>query len=140
MNAFIPMRYKGYKIASQTVSELSAIGAPTRTLWVLSATVYSLLLMALGASVIKSSHGNKSLRIVGILILSQAITGLYWPPMHQREVIAAGGATLSDRLHIAWAMVTVPFMLLTMIFGAAAFGKPSVFTRSSLNLLIAFGL
>jgi hypothetical protein len=34
MNVFVPMLWDGYTMASQTVSELSAIGAPTRTLWV----------------------------------------------------------------------------------------------------------
>ena len=34
MNGIIPLLFEGYNIASQTVSELSAIGAPTRPLWV----------------------------------------------------------------------------------------------------------
>src|SRR5690606_38411907 len=34
MNVFIPMRWDAYSLTSQTVSELSAIGAPTRSLWV----------------------------------------------------------------------------------------------------------
>ena len=33
MNVFVPMQWDGYSSASQTVSELSAIGAPTRSLW-----------------------------------------------------------------------------------------------------------
>jgi hypothetical protein len=33
MNVFVPMLWEGYRSASQTVSELSAIGAPTRPLW-----------------------------------------------------------------------------------------------------------
>ena len=43
--------------------------------------------------------------------------------MHQREVLAAGGGTLSDTLHIVLAFVTVPLFLLTMAFGAAALGR-----------------
>ena len=31
MNVFVPMQWEGYSSASQTVSELSAIGAPTRS-------------------------------------------------------------------------------------------------------------
>jgi hypothetical protein len=34
MTVFIAMQWEGYSSASQTVSELSAIGAPTRSLWV----------------------------------------------------------------------------------------------------------
>ena len=33
MTVFIAMQWEGYSSASQTVSELSAIGAPTRSLW-----------------------------------------------------------------------------------------------------------
>jgi hypothetical protein len=42
--------------------------------------------------------------------------------MHLREVLAAGGGTLTDTMHIVFAMVTVLLMMLAMAFGAAAFG------------------
>ena len=48
MNVFIPMRWDGYSSAAQTVSELSAIGAPTRALWVPLGTVYTLLVPVFG--------------------------------------------------------------------------------------------
>ena len=51
------------------------------------------------------------------------VIGLAWPPMHRREVLAAGGGTLTDTLHIAWAMVTVLLMLLAIGFGAQASGR-----------------
>ena len=34
MNVLVAMQWEDYSSASQTVSELSAIGAPTRPLWV----------------------------------------------------------------------------------------------------------
>jgi uncharacterized membrane-anchored protein YitT (DUF2179 family) len=43
--------------------------------------------------------------------------------MHRREVIAAGGGTLTDTLHIVWAMMTLLFNMLLMGFGAAALSK-----------------
>src|SRR2546421_9156009 len=45
MNVFVPLGFDGYSATSQTVSELSAIGAPTRPIWVWLGTVYSLLLV-----------------------------------------------------------------------------------------------
>jgi len=33
MNVFIPPLYEGYNWVTQTVSELSAVDAPTRPLW-----------------------------------------------------------------------------------------------------------
>lgn len=34
VNVYVPTRWEEYSVAAQTVSELSAIDAPTRTLWV----------------------------------------------------------------------------------------------------------
>ena len=41
MTVFIAMQWEGYSSASQTVSELSAIGAPTRSLWLLPGALYT---------------------------------------------------------------------------------------------------
>lgn len=59
MNVFIPMLYQGYNAASQTVSELSAFSAPTRTLWVLLGVVYTLLVIAFDRGVWLSAHNNR---------------------------------------------------------------------------------
>jgi hypothetical protein len=40
MNVFVAMQWEGYSSASQTISELSAIDAPTRSLWVLPGTSF----------------------------------------------------------------------------------------------------
>jgi len=122
MNLFVPMRWPAYSSAAQTVSELSAIGAPTRSLWVPLGIVYTLLMAAFGWGVLASAGRNRRLRVVGGLLVAYGLIGLGWPPMHLREVLAAGGGTLTDTLHIAWAMVTVMLMLLAMAFGAVALG------------------
>lgn len=141
MNTFIPMLYPGYNIASYTVSELSAIGAPTRTIWVVLAIVYSFLLAAFGWGVRSVARENRPLRVVGWLMIAQAVIGLFWPPMHQREVLAAGGGTLTDILHIGFAMVTVPLMLLQIGFGAAAFGRQfRIYSILTIAVLIAAGV
>jgi lysylphosphatidylglycerol synthetase-like protein (DUF2156 family) len=44
-------------------------------------------------------------------------------PPDLRHVLAAGGGTLSDTVHIGLASVTVVLMLLAMTFGAAGLGK-----------------
>ena len=43
--------------------------------------------------------------------------------MHQRAVLAAGGGTLTDTLHIVWSVVTVLLMMLAIGVAAAASGK-----------------
>lgn len=141
MNVFIPMSYPGYSSFSQTVSELSAIDSPTRTAWMVLVIVYSLLVIAFGYGVWLSAQDNRRLRIAGGLLVVYVLIGLAWPPMHQREVLAAGGGSLTDTLHIVFTMVTVPLMLLVMGFGAAAFGKQfRLYTIVTILLVIFFGI
>src|ERR1700693_1810283 len=79
MNVFVPMQWEGYSSASQTVSELSATGAPTRSLGVLPGAVYTVLMIAFGLGVWKSAGRMRALRIVGCLILAYGSLGLIWP-------------------------------------------------------------
>ena len=142
MNIFIPMQYPGYSSASQTVSELSAIDAPTRSLWVITGVVYTLLVVAFGWGVWNSAAVNRKLRVVGSLIIIYGLLGIGWPlaPMHQREVIASGGGTISDSMHIGFSIVTSLLMLLAIGFGATAFGKRFRFySIVTILVLIVFG-
>jgi len=141
MNIFVPMQWKGYSSASQTISELSAIDAPTRSLWVPLGILYALLGAAFGWGVWKSAVGNRPLRIVGGLLFINGVISLFWPPMHQREVLTAGGGTLTDTMHIVFSMVTVLLFMLSIGFGAAAFGKRfRLYSIATMVILIAFGV
>lgn len=141
INVIVPMRYPGYDVASQTVSELSAIDAPTRPLWVALCIVYSLLLLAFALGVWYSAYGNGKLQTVAIVIFFDAVLGFFWPPMHQREIIAAGGGTLTDTLHLVWAFVHLTLMLLMIGFGASALGKEfRIFSVVIVLIFILFGI
>src|SRR5512145_973697 len=122
MLIFVPMRWEGYRSAAQTISELSALDAPTRSLWVPLGIVYTLLVAAFGYGVWRAAGRNGLLRVVGGVLIVNGILGLFWPPMHLREVLAGGGKTLTDTLHVVWMAGTGLLMLLAMGFGAAAFG------------------
>jgi len=140
MNAFVPLLWPGFSVFSQTISELSAIDAPTRTLWVALGAVYGVLLTAFGYGVWLCGRRSRPLRIAGALIIADGVFCLFWPPMHQRTVLAGGGATLTDTLHIAWTMVSGVLMMLSIGFAAAAFGKRfRAFAVATLVLLVTFG-
>jgi hypothetical protein len=142
MTVFIGMQWKDYSSASHTISELSAIDAPTRSLWVVAGAFYTLLVSAFGWGVWMSAAGRRALRTAGALILVYGSLGLLWPfaPMHQREVLAAGGGTLSDTMHLVLASVTVLLMLLAIACAAAALGtRFRVYSITSLVVLVAFG-
>lgn len=140
-NIICVLLYKNYSPVSQTVSELSAIGAPTRGLWISLMVPYSLLMVAFGWGVIQSAGGYRRLKIVGIVLIANAVIGFFWPPMHQREVLAAGGATVSDTLHIVFTMVTVPLMILAIVFGAASLnGWFRIYSVGTLVTLVIAGV
>jgi hypothetical protein len=136
------IRYDGYSLISQVPSELTAIGAPTRALWARLGSIYTALVTAFACGVWTSAGRNRALRIVGGLILAYASLGLLWPfaAMHQREVLAAGGGTLSDTMHVVLGGVTVFLMFLAIGVGATALGKPfRLYSIASILVLLAFG-
>ena len=140
INVIVPPRFPGYDWMSQTVSELSAIGAPTRSLWVPLGVVYVLLVGAFGVGIISAARGHRRLLLVGWLMLVYAVLNAYWPPMHLREVIAAGGTTLSDTLHLVWGGVALVFMLVMMWIGGHAFGRGfRMYTWLTIGLFLVMG-
>ena len=140
MLAFVPLAWDGYSSAAQTVSELSAIEAPSRQVWVPLGLVWTLLYTAFGWGVWRAAGPSRSLRVVGGTIIVAGVVGLFWPPMHQREVLAAGGATLTDTLHIVWTIVNGVLTLLAIGFGAAALGgRFRIYSVATMVVMVAAG-
>src|SRR5215831_11244291 len=84
MNVVIPRQWAAYNIFSQTVSELSAINAPTRPIWVELGVIYTILFIGFGFGVRMSSGENSLLRISADFIIVYGFVSLAWPfaPMH----------------------------------------------------------
>lgn len=120
-DTFLAMTWGDYSYNSQTISELSAIGAQTRTAWITMTIPFGLLLVAFGIGVWKSAGEKRSLRIAGILLSIWGAFGYVWLffPMHMRGEI--GSAT--DTGHLVMAGITVPLMMLFIGFGSGAGGK-----------------
>jgi len=77
---------EGYSRISQTPSELTAIGAPTRSLWMQLGAVYTVLVTAFGWGVWKSAGQDRALRLVGGLLMAYGSLGLLWPFAPARQV------------------------------------------------------
>ncbi|HEY3219830.1 MAG TPA: DUF998 domain-containing protein [Gemmatimonadales bacterium] len=138
MNVFIPMQWEGYSSASQTVSELSAIGAPTRSLWVPLGIAYALLVTAFGWEVWVLGRRTPPLRVVGGLMVTCGVISLVWPlaPMHLR----GAESTLTDTMHIVFSIATVLAMMLAIGFGGAAFGpRFRLYSIVIMVILVVFG-
>ncbi len=136
-NIIVPFYFDGYSSISQTVSELSAIGAPTRILWNVMMAPYTLLSIAFAVGVWMSSGKSRALRISAVCGLVSVVFGAFWPPMHLR----GAEFTLTDTLHIAWTAVVVPLMMLQIAFGSAAFGRGfRIYSVLTIAAMIAFGV
>jgi hypothetical protein len=136
----VPMFWSNYSSATQTVSELSALAAPTRPLWVASGIVWMLLYAAFGWGVWKSAGWSRTLRNAGGIIFIAAVVGIFWPPMHLREVLAAGGGSLTDTLHIVWTAINGVLTLLAMGFAAAALGgRFRLYSIATMAIILAAG-
>ncbi len=119
----VPLWWPAYSSFSQTISELSAIDAPTRAIWFPLGIVYTLLVAAFGVGVWRSAGQLRAQRLLGVLLMANGLIGLGWMPMHQRAVLAAGGGTISDTLHLTWGALTVLLMLGEMAVSVPLFGS-----------------
>src|SRR5262245_61679018 len=84
------MRWEGYSYTAQSVSELRAIGAPTRPLLVPILFVYTLFEIAFGIGVWQAAGTKRSLRITGGLLLALGVVDLLaapFFPVHLGEAV-----------------------------------------------------
>jgi hypothetical membrane protein len=134
------LRYPGYDFTSQGVSELMAVGAPTKTLVDSIFIVYGLLAIAFAIGVIReASPGRRALRITGAVLLAYAAI-----PMVVAGRFAAyprGAGAFSESVpHIILTAVLVVLMLASIGFGAFALGRRfRIYSFATLGVLIALG-
>jgi hypothetical protein len=70
------MRWEGYSATSQAISELFAIGAPTRSFIATLLVVYALLIYAFGLGIWQSDSADRVLRVAAVLIIGKEVFGL----------------------------------------------------------------
>ena len=131
-DVFAALSYHGYSYANQTVSELSAIGAPTRSFLYVVGFLYEALVLAFAVGVWKTAGGKRSLRTTAGLLGLFALNAFVWSffPMQQRGSELAA----TDIGHIVGAIAQVVTMLLFISFGSGAHGR---WFRSFSILMIA---
>lgn len=138
IDMFAGMRYEGYSFLDQAISELSAIGAPTKPLWVAMTFLYCPLLIAFGIGVWISSSRKYYLRFTGILLAIWGFLGYVWLffPMHMRGAI---GST-TDTMHLVLSGVTVFLITLFIAFGSGAQGKLfRLYSILTIMVMLVFG-
>jgi hypothetical membrane protein len=114
--------WEGYSAASQAISELFAVEAPTKSFVDPPLIVYSLLVYAFGVGIWLFADGKCALRIAAGGIVAKEVLGLVvqlFFPMH----LLGGEATFSDTMHAILIAGGVLSMLIAIGFGAAGLGK-----------------
>jgi hypothetical protein len=135
--------YDGYSYKDQTISELSAIGAPTRTLWMPVGYGFAVLLLAFASGVWMSAGGSRRLRAAAVLTGVIGAGGLVaWPlaPMHQRETLAAGGGDWRDTMHLALGGFDMLLFFGGLALAAAALrGRFRAYSIATALVVLTFG-
>jgi hypothetical protein len=134
-NVLASVQWPSYSSTSQTISELSAIDAPSRSTWVPLGIAYDVLVIAFGIGV-WSATSKRALRVTAGMLIAIGALGLCWPPMHLR----GAGTTLTDTLHVAFAGVASILVLLSIGFGTGALGIGfRLYSIATLVLIVGSG-
>jgi hypothetical protein len=109
---------KGYSFKAQSMSDLSAVGAPTRALVVALTAVACAFMVAFGMGVWLATGGAFLPRVVAVLLIANAVLGLvaalFFPYRYgERPAFSTPGVMLM--------FLSVLSFLLAMVFGAIAF-------------------
>lgn len=131
------LSWQGYSYSSQTISEMTALGAPTRELLTPLYLAYTFLLIAFGLGV-RVSSGCAKLRLAGSLLAAVGFVGLVQPffPMHMRGT----EPSFTDTGHIALGGVNLLLLMLAIGFGGRALGgRFRVYSLATIVIMIGAG-
>lgn len=137
------MRYDGYSFTSQAISELGAIGAPSKSFVDPLFIVYNLLALAFGIGVfLAATERNRALRTTGAALIGYGAIGIAagfvgsFFAMHQR----GSGSVAGDSPHIILTAILVLLLLVAMGFGAFALSNRfRVYSLATMTIIIFFG-
>ena len=138
IDAFGALSYPDYDYASQTISEMSAIGAPTRFVLAPFYLAYSLLLLAFAFGVREAAGERRGVRIAGNLLTGVGFVGLllFFFPMQMRGAAPA----FTDLAHVVLGGVNSFLLLLAIGFAAGAFGpRFRAYSIATILVMLAFG-
>lgn len=133
------LRYPGYSYVDQTISELSAIGAPSRPLMLGLFGIYPALLLLFAIGVWLTSDRGP-LQLIAALFALYALACIPFAPMHTREVLAAGGDTWTDTMHLVMTAIDSLLLMSMIVIGAWTFGRRyRVYSIATLVVMLVGG-
>ena len=129
----------GYSFRDQTISELGAMGAPSRSLFSALLFVVYLLMGAFGVGVWRSAAGRRLVRVLGGLLIGLGVLALtvgMFVPMRPRGT-AQG---LMGALHLIEGAIAMLVVFTAMGVGAVSFGaRFRFYTIATMVVMLVFG-
>jgi hypothetical membrane protein len=133
------MQWEGYSFRDQTISELGAIGAPSRPLFTVLLLVVYGIMVAFGVGIWKAAGGNRRLQVVGGLLFGLGVMAL---TVGQFAAMRLRGTEqgLAGAMHLVEGMVAMLMTFTAMGIAATAFGtRFRLYTIATIVLALGFG-
>jgi hypothetical protein len=131
--------YDGYSFKDQAISELTAIGAPSRGLMVTVITVSTLLGAGFAVGIWRSADRNRALRWAGLILFAAGTVTIFlhpFAPIHGRGVEVGLTDTLHQVITASWAFA----IFAAVALGAVAYrGWFRLYSLATLVVLPVFG-
>jgi hypothetical protein len=133
-------RYPEYHdFFSQAISELTAVGAPTKGAVEPLQILYDVLIIAFGVGVLTSVHRGCPARRVGGLLATIGVVGLAGMPVAAMRMRGTGSLA-TDAPHLILTAVIVVCILLAVGLGASLLGQRfRIYSYATLATLLGFG-
>lgn len=131
--------WEGYSFRDQTISELGAIGAPSRPLFAALLLLVYLLFTAFGVGVWKCAPRGHRLRIAGAFLIGLGVLAL---TVGQFAAMQLRGAEqgLSGALHLIEGAAAMALLLAAMGFAAVALRRRfAIYTVATVAIMLLFG-
>ncbi|HEX5214755.1 MAG TPA: DUF998 domain-containing protein [Vicinamibacterales bacterium] len=130
------MQSSGYSFRDQTISELGAIGAPSRLIFSVLLTAVYALMTAFGVGVWKAAGTNSRLEAVGALLVGLGLLALTAGPFAAMRPRGAPQG-FAGMLHLLEGMVAMLLVFSAMAIAATAFGwRFGVYTVTTIALAL----
>jgi Protein of unknown function (DUF998) len=131
----LSLTYEGYSYLHQTVSELNAIGAPTRGLSIVFGLAGYVLLIFFGVGIWMSAAGKRKLQVVGGALAVMGATGLWGVPFASMQM----RGTEQEGLHLVSGLVGMLLLVIAIGFAAASFDRPfRLYSIATILMMLVF--
>jgi len=133
------LRWEGYSFRDQTISELGAIGAPSRPLFAGLLVLVYVLFTAYAVGVYQCAANRPKLRAAGALLIAFGVLAL---TVGQLAAMQPRGTEqgFAGALHLIEGAAAMLLLLAAMGFAAAALGRRfALYTLVTVVVMLAFG-